>query len=224
MFFEKEQQIINIAEKTSCSIFVMEPEKVQIKLKHALYLQPDTDKKSNIITVDQIRDFISLTTSREISERFFVITPAESMNEAAQNAFLKTFEEPSPHCHFVLITQNPSMLLPTILSRAQIFVHKIANTLDQPPNASEKILGYAKRLIATSARDLPSIADELAKTKNQPREQAMQVTAAAIELLYKSYFKTGNTKFLAKVQNFIKLYEHLGQNCHIKLHLVADLC
>ncbi len=223
MFFDDASQINEVAQKTSCSIFVVDPN-TKLRFKHAIYLKPEAEKKSNIITVDQIRNFISLTNSREITEQFFVITPAEAMNEAAQNAFLKTFEEPGAHCHFVLLTKDPSLLLPTILSRAQIYIQRTLNVLDQAPQASAKIIEYAKRLIAAQPRDLPEIASELAKAKSNPREQAMQVTTTAIELLYKSYFKTKNPKFLTKIQNFINLHDHLGRNCHIKLHIVADLC
>ena len=116
------------------------------------------------------------------------------------------------------------MLLLTILSRAQTFIQKEPNYLNNPPQASDKIMQYAKQLVAAQPKDLPEIASELTKSKTQPREQAMQVVEAAIELLYKSYFKTGNIKFLAKMQNFISLHEHLSQNCHIKLHIVTDLC
>ncbi len=223
MFFENITQLNEIAKKTSCSIFVINPT-TKLDLRHALYLTPDAEKKSSIITVDQIRDFIGLTNNREVEDNFFVITPADAMNEAAQNAFLKTFEEPRTYCHFVLLTQDPSLLLPTILSRAQIYIYKTLNCLNQPPTTSAKIVDYAKQLIAAQPKDLSELASALTKTKVAPREQALEVTATAIELLYKSYFKTKNIKFLTKIQNFINLHEHLSQNCHIKLHIVADLC
>jgi DNA polymerase-3 subunit delta' len=41
------------------------------------------------------------------------------MNDAAQNAFLKTLEEPPPHAVFVLITTDDEGLLPTIRSRCR---------------------------------------------------------------------------------------------------------
>ena len=223
MFFEKLTEIPTIAARTSCTIFVVPPD-TKIKLKNPLVLQPDASKATSIISVEQIRDFIALTSHRETSERFFVIAPADAMNEAAQNAFLKTFEEPKEHCHFVLLTEQPALLLPTIRSRAQIFFPKVDSTLDQPPHAKAKTMELAKKLISLPPAELPALATELTKNKTKPREQALEIVGTAIELLYKSYFKTGSDKFLTKLPNFLKLYDAISQNGHIKLHLVADLC
>ena len=48
-----------------------------------------------------------------------VVQDADTMNESAQNAFLKTLEEPPRQCIFILTTGRPSELLPTIRSRCQ---------------------------------------------------------------------------------------------------------
>lgn len=222
MFFDDLAQLKSILMRTSCAIVGLPPE-TELGLDFATILRPTDDKKTPTITVEQIRDLISHTNSRETSERFFIIAPADAMNDAAENAFLKTFEEPKPHCHFVLFTQNPASLLPTILSRAQVFYPKVTNLLDQPPAAQAKIMEYAKRLVAAQPTDLITIATEVARQKTNPREQALKITSTAIELLYKSYFKTGNPKFLTKLPNFINLYDNLNRNGHIKLHLIADL-
>lgn len=222
MFLDNLKQIPTVAAHTECSIFVL-PNDTKIELKHALILEPNTESKSQIITVEQVREFIALTNSRETTDRFFVIRPANTMNEAAQNAFLKTLEEPKAFCHFVLITEQPTALLPTILSRAQTFFLRNENLLDTAPAAKEKIMILAKRLVAAGPRDLPEIALEITKSKTQPRETALAVVSTTIELLYKSYFKTDNQKFLTKLPGFITLYDNLSKNGHIKLHLVADL-
>src|SRR5947209_8875440 len=53
--------------------------------------------------------------------KVFVIEQAELMNPQAQNAMLKTLEEPAGRTLIVLITDQPSGLLPTIRSRCQMF-------------------------------------------------------------------------------------------------------
>lgn len=222
MFFDSLNQIPSIAKRTSCAVFVVPPT-TKIKLSNAIKLTPAEDKKTNLITTEQIREFIALTNNRETSDRYFIITPADAMNEPAQNAFLKTLEEPKPYCHFVLLTEQPSALLPTILSRTQIYTLKPTHPLDQAPEANTKIMTFAKQLIAAGPQDLPAIAAEITKNKTKPREQALEITATAIELLYKSYFKTKNPKFLSKLPNFITLHKNLSNNGHIKLHLAADL-
>jgi DNA polymerase-3 subunit delta' len=49
-----------------------------------------------------------------------VIAEADRMNEEAQNALLKTLEEPAGFAHFILISSAPGRLLPTIPSRCQL--------------------------------------------------------------------------------------------------------
>jgi DNA polymerase III delta' subunit len=52
--------------------------------------------------------------------KFFIIDEAELMEVQAQNALLKTLEEPPPESYLILITPSPQDLLSTIRSRAQI--------------------------------------------------------------------------------------------------------
>lgn len=223
MFFEKLSDLTAIARRTSCAIFVISPQQCP-KFPRALFLEPDSSKKTDVITVEQVREFASYAQHHETTDRFFIVSPADAMNEAAQNAILKTIEEPHNFCHFILLTESPNLLLPTILSRAQIFRPKILDTLKTAPKAKPKTLALAKQLIAATPIQLVTLASDIAKNKTQPRQLALDATATAIELLCKSYLQTNNPKFLAKLPNFLQLHEHLSQNGHIKLHIVADLC
>lgn len=51
--------------------------------------------------------------------KVFIIEEAHLMNIAAQNALLKTLEEPAPNSFIILLTEQPDRLLPTIRSRCQ---------------------------------------------------------------------------------------------------------
>lgn len=53
--------------------------------------------------------------------KVFIIDEVHMLSSAAFNAFLKTLEEPPPHAIFILATTEKHKLLPTILSRCQIF-------------------------------------------------------------------------------------------------------
>ena len=83
------------------------------------WLRKPEDKKS--IGVDQVReacDELAMTSMRG-GYRVAIITPASIMTIAAQNALLKTLEEPAPRTLLVLVTARPSQLLPTLRSRCQ---------------------------------------------------------------------------------------------------------
>jgi len=56
----------------------------------------------------------------EGAARIFIVEDADTMNDHAANALLKTLEEPPPTTHIVLTTSNPTALLATIRSRCQI--------------------------------------------------------------------------------------------------------
>jgi len=77
--------------------------------------------KSLFIRIEQVRgiaDFIALSTHRA-GHRVLVIRPAETLHPAAANALLKTLEEPPPATLIVLVSDQPSRLLPTIRSRCR---------------------------------------------------------------------------------------------------------
>lgn len=76
-------------------------------------------KPSREISVDQIRDLSGFANlSAHCGDyRVVVVYPAEAMNNNAANSLLKTLEEPTDKLLFLLITNKPQQLLPTILSR-----------------------------------------------------------------------------------------------------------
>jgi DNA polymerase-3 subunit delta' len=73
------------------------------------------------IKLDQVRDAIDRTAYRpfEGRRRLVLIDDADRLNAEAQNALLKTLEEPPPASVFVLVTERPDVLLPTVRSRCQ---------------------------------------------------------------------------------------------------------
>ena len=75
--------------------------------------------EKNTIKVDQIRDLTEklALASYEGGKKIAVIEHAEAMNESAQNALLKTLENPTGDTLFFLLTDAPGALLPTVVSR-----------------------------------------------------------------------------------------------------------
>ena len=75
----------------------------------------------NIIRVKVMRELEREANFRpfEGAARVFIVEDADTMNDQAANALLKTLEEPPPTSHLILTTSNPTALLPTIRSRCQ---------------------------------------------------------------------------------------------------------
>ena len=226
MFIDDLTQIPEIIRCTDFSIFSFEPEKILTILRKefkASFFLLEPDEKTGKISVENVRDFTSRTNSFNSSDRVFAVLNAETLNPAAENAFLKNLEEPNSNDHFVFLTSYPSALLPTVLSRAQIFFKKEEGALSKPVAVDEKTKTLAKRLITADTKELIALSNEISKKKDNPRAFASEIVATAIEILYKSYFSTNQEKFLKKLPKLLKLYENLQKNGHIKLHLVADM-
>jgi len=77
------------------------------------------ESKSRFILVSAIRELENALVLKPAVGRMKVaiVVDAERMNPAAQNAFLKTLEEPPARTLILLLTTEPQSLLPTILSR-----------------------------------------------------------------------------------------------------------
>lgn len=89
------------------------------------YLTPETDAKtdktSKVIKVDQVREVVNFASksAQMGGYRVVIVSPAHALNVQAANALLKTLEEPGRDTLFLLITDRPMELLPTIRSRCR---------------------------------------------------------------------------------------------------------
>ncbi len=90
------------------------------KNSHPDFLSIQSDEKSTVIKVDQIRHAIQFSQlTSETGKKVVVIHNADEMNLNASNALLKTLEEPLNHCYLILTTSYPKKLPITIVSRCQ---------------------------------------------------------------------------------------------------------
>ncbi|MBS1584546.1 MAG: DNA polymerase III subunit gamma/tau [Bacteroidetes bacterium] len=83
-------------------------------------------------SVDDIRNLIDQVRFAPQQGRYkiYIIDEVHMLSAAAFNAFLKTLEEPPPYAIFILATTEKHKILPTILSRCQIFDFKRITTTD----------------------------------------------------------------------------------------------
>ena len=74
-------------------------------------------------SVDDIRDLVNQTRipPQKGKYKVYIIDEVHMLSKSAFNAFLKTLEEPPKYCVFILATTEKQKLIPTILSRCQIF-------------------------------------------------------------------------------------------------------
>ena len=105
--------------------------------------------------------------------KVFIIDEVHMLSTAAFNAFLKTLEEPPAHVIFILATTEKHKILPTILSRCQIYDFErmtVRNTINHLKSVAEREgISYEEEALAVIAekadggmRDALSIFDQAA--------------------------------------------------------------
>lgn len=88
---------------------------------HPDFCFPQTSGKSEQLRVDEIRSVVNFCTkTAQLGQhRLVLLQPASNMNRSAQNALLKTLEEPGAGTLLLLVADQPQLLLPTVKSRCQ---------------------------------------------------------------------------------------------------------
>ena len=90
-------------------------------------------------SVDDIRSLVEQVRFAPQAGRYkvYIVDEVHMLSSAAFNAFLKTLEEPPPYAIFILATTEKHKILPTILSRCQIFDFKRITTNDTVKHLAE---------------------------------------------------------------------------------------
>ncbi|WP_062058626.1 DNA polymerase III subunit gamma/tau [Aquimarina longa] len=171
---------------------------------------PDEDFAFNIFeldaasnnSVDDIRSLIDqVRIPPQVGKyKVYIIDEVHMLSQAAFNAFLKTLEEPPKHAIFILATTEKHKIIPTILSRCQIFDFKRITVTDAKNHlmqvatqegitADEDALQIIAQKADGAMRDALSIFDRVVSFsgKNLTRQA---VTENLNVLDYETYFKT----------------------------------
>ena len=131
-------------------------------------------------SVDDIRNLIDqVRIAPQIgNHKIFIIDEVHMLSASAFNAFLKTLEEPPKHAIFILATTEKHKILPTILSRCQIFdfhriqINSIVGQLQsiatkENIKVDEKALHVIAQKADGAMRDALSIFDQIVSFSNQ---------------------------------------------------------
>lgn len=86
---------------------------------HPDFLRVEPGEGESAIPIGSVRDLIDRFILTAERARAAVVAPAEAMNQAAANAFLKTLEEPAGSAAFLLVSDAPGRLPATIRSRCR---------------------------------------------------------------------------------------------------------
>lgn len=158
------------------------------------YLEPEGAKR--IIKVESMRERIVEPMSLAAFSggwKVGVIVGADRMEAPSANAFLKSLEEPTPKTLYLMLTDQPDAILPTIVSRSQRIDLPLSEGLLDEGDANEVAEAFA-------AKDASALAAKLAELKNGADD-------ADVQLARKRFFKT-LMSFVRKMMIADKLPRH----------------
>jgi DNA polymerase-3 subunit gamma/tau len=207
--------------KTSCARILAKKINQQ-----GLEIAEDEDFAFNIFELDaasnnSVDDIRSLTDQVRIPPqtgkyKVYIIDEVHMLSQSAFNAFLKTLEEPPAHAIFILATTEKHKIIPTILSRCQIFDFKRIGVLDaknylkvicekENITAEDDALHIIAQKADGAMRDALSIFDRVVSFsgKNLTREA---VTENLNVLDYDSYFNMTDLLLTNKIPDVLNAF------------------
>ncbi|GAB4288812.1 MAG: hypothetical protein Kow0068_14470 [Marinilabiliales bacterium] len=177
--------------------------------KSASYNIHELDAASNN-SVDDIRQLIDQVRIPPQVGNYsvYIIDEVHMLSQAAFNAFLKTLEEPPKHAIFILATTEKHKIIPTILSRCQIFdfnridINDMVNHLKfiaekEGVSADEEALNLIAQKADGALRDALSIFDQMVSFSGKSfgyKDVAQNLNVIDYEYYFKfvDYFISGN--------------------------------
>lgn len=165
--------------------------------------------------------------------KVYIIDEVHMLSQAAFNAFLKTLEEPPKHCIFILATTEKHKIIPTILSRCQIFDFKRITVKDaksylkyiaeeQGITAEDDALHIIAQKADGAMRDALSIFDRVVSFsgKNLTRQA---VTENLNVLDYETYFTSTDLILENKIPDLLLQFNSILAKGFDGHHYIAGL-
>lgn len=203
----------------------------------------DEDYAFNIFELDaasnnSVDDIRNLTDQVRIPPqvgkyKVYIIDEVHMLSQSAFNAFLKTLEEPPKHCIFILATTEKHKIIPTILSRCQIFDFKRITVKDakeylkyiaeeQGIEAEDDALHIIAQKADGAMRDALSIFDRVVSFsgKNLTRQA---VTENLNVLDYETYFKSTDLILENKIPELLLQYNETLSKGFEGHHFISGL-
>lgn len=186
-------------------------------------------------SVDDIRNLIDQVRipPQTGNYKVYIIDEVHMLSQAAFNAFLKTLEEPPRHAIFILATTEKHKIIPTILSRCQIFDFKRITVKDAKEHLAEVARSQgitfeddALHIIAQKAdgamRDALSIFDRVVSySGNNLTRQA--VTENLNVLDYEYYVKVTDLLLTNRIPELLLAYNDILAKGFDGHHFIAGL-
>ena len=204
---------------------------------------PDEDFAFNIFeldaasnnSVDDIRNLIDqVRIPPQVGKyKVYIIDEVHMLSQSAFNAFLKTLEEPPQHAIFILATTEKHKIIPTILSRCQIFDFKRITVSDaknylgyiakqEGVNAEEDALNIIAQKADGAMRDALSIYDRVVSFSG--KELTRQAVTENLNVLdYDTYIKVTDLILSNNIPQLLLSYNEILSSGFDGHHFISGL-
>lgn len=186
-------------------------------------------------SVDDIRNLIDQVRIPPQTGKYkvYIIDEVHMLSQAAFNAFLKTLEEPPEHAIFILATTEKHKIIPTILSRCQIFdfkrirvvdiknyLHKIAK--EENVNAEDDALHIIAQKADGALRDALSIFDRVVSFSG--KELSLKAVTENLNVLdYNIFFNITNLILENNIPNVLLAFNEVLDKGFDGHHFISGL-
>ena len=186
-------------------------------------------------SVDDIRTLVDqVRFAPQVGEyNIYIIDEVHMLSAQAFNAFLKTLEEPPKHAKFILATTEKHKIIPTILSRCQIFdfkrvgINDISNHLafvakSEGITAEQEALHLIAQKSDGAMRDSLSLFDRLVSFSE--KELTYQGVIEHLNILdYDYYFKVTDALLKNDINSLLNLFNEILDNGFDGHHFINGL-
>lgn len=186
-------------------------------------------------SVDDIRNLVEQVRIAPIGAKYkvYIIDEVHMLSSSAFNAFLKTLEEPPAYAKFILATTEKHKIIPTILSRCQVYDFKRIKDADivkylqyvaknEGVVAEEEALHIVARKADGALRDALSIFDQLVSfTGNNITYQATIQNLNVLDV--DNYFKMVDYLFDADSSKALLLFDEIISSGFDEQNFIAGL-
>ena len=139
-------------------------------------------REYKVFGIDDGRAIQALESKKAVvADKKIFILHMDSITREAQNALLKTFEEPTAGTHFFVIIPSSNVLLETLLSRVQVIKMK-----ERGSEGTSSIL--AKQFLSSSAAERLALISDIIEAKDK-QEALSLVNGLEVELYEQSSFQ-----------------------------------
>jgi len=152
--------------------------------------------------IEQIRTIKKFLQEKPIkhANKLVIIKKAEKLKKEAQNALLKTLEEPPKNTYIILSTNNSSSLLPTIHSRCHHFFSSSGK--------KNKKIKISKIIISPSLKENLSLSEKLSKDKND----VLPLLEKEVKIYQRLLTKQADTHTSKIIKNLLKSISMIKHN------------